>query len=96
MEHFRLYTIDEHSEVIDAVRGSSVTRFFVEFLQPGSPKPHLVLRLVIPIFTVDSVQCMGCRLSMDMDSGFDGVFNLFYPRITCDVTFREAVTFQPL
>jgi hypothetical protein len=69
------YELDEH-EIVKAVRASSVSQLFIEFLQQGGPKPHVVIRLNITPVEIDGVLWMGCRLAMDLSGGYDGVFHI--------------------
>ena len=69
------FTLNDSGPVIDAVRGSKVSGLYVEFLQQGGPKPHVVFRLVLhPGAAVDGAQWLGCRLAMDSLAGIEGVF----------------------
>lgn len=71
------YEVVESDLVIEAVRGSCVSQLFVEFLQQGGPKPHVVLRLNIdPKVEAEGTFWMGCRLAMDLAGGYDGVFHI--------------------
>ena len=74
------YELEDQNEIVMAVRGSRVTQLFVEFLQQGGPKPHVVLRLNIdPAIRPGpgrTAALMGCRLGMDLHSGYDGVFHI--------------------
>ena len=76
------YEADDRNEILDAVKASYVSRLFVEFLQQGGPKPHVVLRLNInPTVKVGRDRYKGCRLAMDLEGGLDGVFHV--TRSTC-------------
>ncbi|TAQ89904.1 hypothetical protein B7494_g1778 [Chlorociboria aeruginascens] len=69
------FTLNDSGPVIDAIRGSKVSGLFVEFLQQGGPKPHVVFRLVLrPGAVVDGAEWLGCRLAMDSLAGIEGVF----------------------
>ena len=71
------FEVDEQSEIIDAVKASRVSQLFVEFLQHGGPKPHVVLRLNIdPVVQVGHQTYMGCRLTMDLEGGLQGTFHI--------------------
>lgn len=71
------YEADDRDEVIDAVKASYVSRFYVEFLQQGGPKPHVVLRLNInPTVKIGRDTYKGCRLAMDLEGGLGGVFHI--------------------
>lgn len=68
------YEIHERDEIIDAVRASRVRQIFVEFLQQGSPKPHVVLRFNIDPVNVGDQTYLGCRFAMNLEGGVEGVF----------------------
>jgi len=68
----------EEFELLDAVRISVVSRLFVEFLQQGGPKPHVVFRLLFAHRTplVGGSEWRGCRLPMDIYGGLEGIFHI--------------------
>jgi hypothetical protein len=71
------YELDDENEIFNAIKGSRVSQLFVEFLQQGGPKPHVVLRLNInPTIDLEGDTWMGCRLAMDLAGGYDGVFHI--------------------
>lgn len=77
------YTLEESTPLIIAIRRAKVTNFFVEFLQQGGPKPHVVIRLKTrPVKVRD--RYWGCRLAMDSVGSTDGEFHI------TPITFENA------
>jgi hypothetical protein len=68
------YGLDATGDMIDAVRASRVRQLFVEFIQLGGPKPHVVLRLTIDEVTKEDRTWKACRRSMDLIGGYNGDF----------------------
>lgn len=78
------FTLNDSGPVIDAVRGSEVSRLFVEFLQQGGPQPHVVFRLVLRSGTVaDGREWLSCCLAMDSLGGLEGIFNIINSASLC-------------
>jgi hypothetical protein len=70
------YEASETNSVTVAVKAAIVKKLYVEFLQQGSPKPHVVFRLNIQPVRVSSTTWRGCRLAMNSVAGTDGVLHL--------------------
>lgn len=70
------YGLYDNNEVINAVRRRKITNFYVEFLQQGGPKPHVIIRLKIRSVVVGGVTYLGCRLAMNSVGSTNGEFNI--------------------
>ena len=69
------FTLNDSGLLIDAVKGSRVSGLFVEFLQQGGIKPHVVFRLVLRSeAVVDGRKWLSCRLAMDLIGDIEGAF----------------------
>ena len=87
------YEVDDKNEILDAVRASQVSQLFIEFLQQGGPKPHVVVRLKINHVQVGGRIWEGCRLAMDLAGGYDGVFHIT-PLPYSDASFAAHAAFE--
>jgi len=70
------YEVNDKNAILDAVRASRVSQLFIEFLQQGGPKPHVVMRLKINPIKANGFSWPACRLAMDLFGGYTGVFHI--------------------
>lgn len=90
------FEVDDNNAIVTRIKNSQASQVFVEFLQQGGPKPHVVLRLNInQIFELDGNRWVGCRLAMDMAGGDNGVFHIRpLPYDTASHAAHAAFEFQ--
>lgn len=71
------FEVNDNHAIVNSIKSSKVSQLFVEFLQQGGPKLHVVLRLnITPPVKTKGDTWTGCRLAMDLVGDYDRVFHI--------------------